>query len=175
MQTLKTYAKRAALTFVGVFVAIMAIGLFLPESDEAPTTAAPTGVPPEPSPEATPEPEPVESTQTPEAAACVPAGPEWEEKISVFLDDSTGVTVVPGSSVALFEAEDNVFVGAEITGPGVDGATVVFASPNGGGMLLPASNTAVAFAVPEMATAEEVWNVPAVGGSVGTVEECLRD
>jgi len=170
------FLKRAAIAIVAAFTLLIAIGLFMPdvEPSSAPvaapeTSSEPSSAPSSPEPSEAPE----EVTQTPEAAACVPAGDEWEEKISVFLDASTGVSVVPGSGVAYFEGNDNVFLGAEITGPGVDGATVVFASPNGGGMLLPASNTAVAFAVPEMATAEDVWGVPTVGGSVEIVEECL--
>lgn len=43
--------------------------------------------------------------------------PSRKEMISVFLDAYTGVSVVPGSGVAYFEGNDNVFLGAESTGP----------------------------------------------------------
>ena len=166
------FLKRAAIAIVAAFTLLIAIGLFMPDVEPSSAPVA-SPAPVETTTAPKPSEAPAEATQTPEAEACVPAGDEWEEKISVFLDASTGVSVVPGSGVAYFEGNDNVFLGAEITGPGVDGATVVFASPNGGGMILPASNTAVAFAVPEMATAEDVWGVPTVGGSVEIVEECL--
>lgn len=166
------FLKRAAIAIVAAFTLLIAIGLFMPDVEPSSAPVA-SPAPVETTTAPKPSEAPAEATQTPEAAACVPAGAEWEEKISVFLDASTGVSVVPGSGVAYFEGNDNVFLGAEITGPGVDGVTVVFASPNGGGMLLPASNMAVAFAVPEMVTAEDIYGVPTVGGSVEIVEECL--